>query len=299
MTGYACAEYAESLSEFGVPRALPRCNGWVLERSTPNLQYRDAIGCYPLFSCRNWSKLREDIDNLEDELVSLSMVTDPFGEYDEAYLHECFRDVVVPFKEHYVIDLKRPRNEVVSKHHRYYARKALRHLSIEEHPKPGQFLDEWMLLHDNLVKKHNIRGIKALSRKAFAMQLMSPGITVLRAIHKGKTTAAVLYFLQEDVVHAHVLGCLDIGYELGALYAILWIALDHFGKRAKWCNIMGVPGISDKGSDGIRRFKRGWSKETRTAYFCGKILNRERYAKLVQTRNGPPSRLFPAYRSSF
>ncbi len=299
MNGYASSEYAKSLAEFGTPRALPRCEGWVLERPTPDLPYSDAMGCYPLFSCRDWSRLREDIDNLGDDLVSLSMVPDPFGEYNEAYLHECFRDVVVPFKEHYVIDLKRPRNEVVSKHHRYYARKALRQLSVEEHPEPDQFLDEWMLLHANLVKKHKIMGIKALSRRAFSMQLTTPGITVLRAIHKDRTIAAVLYVLQGNVVHAHVLGCLDIGYELGALYAILWTALDHFGSRARWCNIMGVPGVDDKGSEDIRRFKRGWSKETRIAYFCGRILNRERYTELVQARNGPSGGFFPAYRADF
>lgn len=33
---YSHPGYAESLSEFGVPRSLPRCGGWLLERAFPD-----------------------------------------------------------------------------------------------------------------------------------------------------------------------------------------------------------------------------------------------------------------------
>ena len=46
------------------------------------------------------------------DLESLSLVTDPFGDYTESELHACFPDLVVPFKEHYVIDLEKPRNKL-------------------------------------------------------------------------------------------------------------------------------------------------------------------------------------------
>ena len=57
-TGYAHPAYAESLAEFGVPRLLPRSGGWILERRIESFPDRDAAGCYPLFSCRDWSRLR-------------------------------------------------------------------------------------------------------------------------------------------------------------------------------------------------------------------------------------------------
>src|SRR5215510_12316622 len=107
MNGYAHADYAAALAEFGSPRLLPGCGGWILERPIPRTPYRDAMGCYPLFACPDWPRLRDDLETLGDDLVSLAVVADPFGEHDPAYLRTCFPDVVVPFKEHLVVDLAR------------------------------------------------------------------------------------------------------------------------------------------------------------------------------------------------
>jgi GNAT acetyltransferase-like protein len=296
VTGFRHPQYAQSLREVGAARELPLCRGWILERSIADSPYRDAMGCYPLFSCYDWSQLHRDIDDLGDGLVSVALVTDPFGDYDESYLRRCFRDTVVPFKEHYVIDLDRTPREVVSKHHRYYARKALREVSVHVHDDPTEYIDEWMELHQHLVDKHGIEGVRRFSRSAFAEQLTIPGMVVLRAVRGQEPVAAMLYFVQDDVVFAHVLGCSEIGYELGALYAILWSAIEHFGDTARWLDIMGVPGVADKGAEGIRQFKRGWSRETRMAWFCGRILNPARYTELVRATDTSQSTYFPSYR---
>ncbi len=254
------------------------------------------MGCYPLFACRDWSQLHLDIEDLGDDLVCLSLVADPFGDHDEGYLHRCFPDVVLPFKEHYVVDLEKPRNKVVSKHHRYEARKALRQLSVHVHPTPLEFLDEWMVLHEHLIIKHDVRGIAAFSRTAFAEQLSTPGMVLLWAQHGDEPVAAMLHFVQDDVAYAHILGCTDVGYAHGALYALLWSAIEHFTGSVRWLDIMGVPGAQDEGSEGIRRFKRGWSKETRMAWFCGRILDRERYSEIVAATGKSQTEYFPAYR---
>src|SRR5229473_8652620 len=98
VTGYAHPGYAASLSEFGTPRLLPRSGGWILERRIPGCQERDAMGCYPLFACQHWSQLHADLDEIGSELVSVTLVTDPFGGYQEGLLRQCFPDQVVPFK---------------------------------------------------------------------------------------------------------------------------------------------------------------------------------------------------------
>jgi len=108
MMGYSHPDYAGSLVDFGIPFKLVRSQGWVLQRKIPGFPYCDAMGCYPLFTCRGWSHLHSDIEDLNGKPICLSLVTDPFGDYDEACLHRCFRDVVIPFKRHYVIDLSRP-----------------------------------------------------------------------------------------------------------------------------------------------------------------------------------------------
>ena len=81
MTGYLHADYARSLAEFGTPRELPRSGGWILERKIPGFNAYDAMGCYPLFCCKDWSRLQGDIAELQSELVSLSLVPDPFGDF--------------------------------------------------------------------------------------------------------------------------------------------------------------------------------------------------------------------------
>ena len=97
--GYLSARYARALSEFGAPRALPRSGGWLLERDIPEAQGRDAMGCYPIFACRDWRLLATDLAELEEHLVSVALVADPFGDHDRALLENCF-DFLRPFKEH-------------------------------------------------------------------------------------------------------------------------------------------------------------------------------------------------------
>ena len=296
LTGYVHPRYARSLQEFGLPRELPRCHGWILERPIPGFLDRDAMGCYPLFACQDWSQLHLDIENLGEELVSLTLVTDPFGEYDEPYLRRCFPDLVSPFKEHFVIDLEKPRDTGVSRRHRKEARRALRHVSVQVHPNPPDFLDVWMDLHRHLIAKHGVKGIAAFSRSGFAEQLATPGTVVLWASYDDQPVAATIYLLHNSVAQGHVLGCTDIGYARGALYALIWSAIEAFTGSVRWLNLMGLPGAEDAGSEGMRHFKRGWTSETRTAWLCGRILNRERYAEIVKGTGTSQARYFPAYR---
>ena len=100
VTGYTHPLYAQSLAEFGVPHLLPRSKAWILERLVPGfLGERDAMGLYPIFTCADWSGLKQDLDELGKRFVNLAVVTDPFGDVNERYLSECFPDVMIPFKQ--------------------------------------------------------------------------------------------------------------------------------------------------------------------------------------------------------
>ena len=68
-TGYLNRGYAEACAEFGTPTELQRCGGWYLKRTIPGSAALDGMGCYPLFACRDWARLAEDIDALAGELV--------------------------------------------------------------------------------------------------------------------------------------------------------------------------------------------------------------------------------------
>jgi hypothetical protein len=144
VSGYSHALYAASLSEFGMPVELPRCGGWILKRRIPGWPNYDSMGCYPLFACQDWSKLDADLEDVGSQLVSLAIVTDPFGRYLPSYLQRCFRDVAVPFKEHFVIDLHASANTFGSEYHRLKARKKELKNSVERCGDPNAFLNDWL-----------------------------------------------------------------------------------------------------------------------------------------------------------
>lgn len=296
MTGYLHPAYAESLAEFGIPRLLPRSGGWVLERSIPGLSDRDAIGCYPLFACRDWTQLQSDLDDIEG-LVSLTVVTDPFGRYTESDLRLCFKDLVVPFKEHFVIDLAYPVDSFVQSHHRRNARKALRELQVERCAQPAALLDEWLGLYATLVARHHISGIAAFSRTSFERQLAIPGLVAHRAQHKGETVGILLWYVQNDVAYYHLGAYSPQGYDLRASFALFSHAIEDFGRLGlRWLNLGAAPGGSG-GASGLARFKAGWASGTRTAYLCGRVFDIDRYAEIARGKNVLPTGYFPAYRA--
>jgi hypothetical protein len=294
-TGYMHQGYAESMAEYGTPRELPRCGGWILQRRIPGFAYHDGMGCYPLFACRDWAKLLADLEHLESQLVSLALVADPFGEYDIACLQRCF-DKLYPFKVHFVIDLGYPVNDIVSAHHRYYARKALRSVVVERCHEPIRFTDDWVALYATLIERHNIRGIRAFSRESFAKQLSVPGIVVFRAVHQGVTIGAHLWYIQGQVAYSHLEAVNLTGYKLRAAYALYWSAIKWFSNKVRWLDLGGGVGISTRGMDGLSKFKRGWSNDTRPAYFCGRVFDPEKYEQLGRAVNISETDYFPAYR---
>ena len=294
--GYNHSLYALSLKEFGEPRELPLCGGWILERKIPDTPYRDAIGCYPLFVCKDWSQIANDFENMGADWISVTLVADPFGNYDETLLHQCFRDLVIPFKNHFIADLQRPQNEIVSKHHRYYARKSLKNLIVEKTETPQDYVDEWVGLYRNISNKYNLTGMKAFSRDSFAKQLSIPEITMFRAICQNEVVGAQLWTIQGEVGYSHLTAISDKGYDLRASYAIYWYAIEYFRQRLRWLDLGAGAGLNSNEKDGLSEFKRGWSTDVRTAYLCGRINDREKYFGIATAKGLNGDDYFPAYR---
>ena len=287
--------YASSLSEFGQPLNLTRCGGWLLRREIPGADATDATGCYPLFACQDWSRLGEDVERLE-ELVSLVLVTDPFGDFDREDLEPHFDDVRF-FKAHFAIDLAQPVERVASRHHRYYARRALREVEIEQQPRPADLLDEWTALYGVLVERKGLRGIQAFSRDAFAMQLEVPGAVVLMASLRGELVGADWYYVNGPVAYRHLAASSPEGYRVSASYALQWRAIELLAELGvRWLDIGGAPGLSDQPDDGLRQFKKGWSTHTLPTYLATRVLDRRRYEELSHGA-GRTNGYFPAYRA--
>jgi hypothetical protein len=295
LAGYRHPAYAASLGEFGRPLALARSGGRLLIRPIDGAADHDAIGPYPVFACEHWPGLTDDLAALAGELVSVTLVTDPFGDWTVELLDATFPDRRVPFKEHYVVELAADPVGRASAHHQRFAARGLRKVAVERVADPTALLDDWVALYGELVRRHAITGFSAFSPTAFAQQLAVPGIVAFRATAGGEVAGAALWYVDAGVAHWHLAAYSPAGYKLDASYALLAVALEQFaGDGLHWASLGAGAGLSADPSDGLSRFKAGWASATRTAHLCGRILDRERYNAL----GGPPATpFFPAYRA--
>jgi len=121
--------------------------------------------------------LHEDMEHIGSDIVSLVLVPDPFSNVAPSYLEHCF-DRVEPFKTHYVADLRYPLESFIDRGFRRKARKSLSIMNVEVCCQPAKYLDDWVRLYDNLIKKHAIKGISAFSYKCFEIQMNIPGMVM-------------------------------------------------------------------------------------------------------------------------
>jgi hypothetical protein len=246
----------------------------------------------------DWSRLPLDVEALGEEVVSLAIVTDPFGEYDEKLLRGCFKDVTQVFKKHFIVELGSPLAKFVSSHNRRYAHKALETIDVEKCEDPFEFANDWVRLYENLVARYEIKGIPAFSSTSLTRQLHVPGIVAFRAIHEDETVGMLLWYKQNEVGYYHLGAYSDRGYSLRASFALFWSAIDYFSSTdLKWLSLGGGVGVRSDGTDGLSRFKRGWATGSRPVYFCGRIFDNDAYSKIVKARGCAKTDYFPAYRA--
>jgi hypothetical protein len=287
---YSAPGYAASLSEFGLPRPLPRSGGWLLEREIADGVGSDLMGPYPLFGCADWAGLADDLEELAGP-VSVVLVADPLAEVGERELRRAFPDRVVPFKRHHVRDLDAPAK--LPEHHRRHLRRSGEAVEVEVCADPLEHLDDWTSLYAELAERHGLTGISAFSREAFRAQLALPGMVAVRAERAGATVGMALWL--EDAPNAwyHLAAYSTAGYEVSASYALFAVALDRLRELGVTrVDLGGAAGATDA-DDGLTRFKRGWATGERTAHLCGRVLDRQAYDRLAGAGD---SDWFPAYR---
>ena len=256
------------------------------------------MGCYPLFVCGDWSRLGVDLESIGEDLICVSLVTDPFGGYGVTYLRECFPQVVAPFKKHFVVDLSRPLDTFVHSHHRRNARRALSELQVERCVSPIDFLDDWIALYGELIERHSITGLAIFSRESFAKQLVVPGLVAFRAVRNDVTVGMVLWYEQDDRAYYHLAAYSAAGYELRASFALFDYSIRYFAEQpCQWLGLGAGAGVGANEQSGLNRFKQGWSTGVRTAYFCGRVFDAKAYEEIVKARNISAAKYFPAYRA--
>ena len=295
-SGYYSQDYAESLSEFGDVVSLPGAEAWILARSIPNSDWKDVMGCYPLLCCNNWSQLCDDIASLENDYVSFSCVSDPLG----AYANEDFKrtfDFARFYKKSYVVDLAVPERERTSRHHLRELRRAEKRVDTEICKNKNMWLDDWNSLYRQLIRRHNIRGLAVFSASSFERQFSVPGFIAYRACRNNQTVGMVIWYVCGKFAYHHLGAYSDAGYRHGASYALMASVLRDLARiGVRWVNLGAAAGVLDKAKDGLALFKSGWATDRRSTYFCGKILDHDRYQALIKATGTQQTDYFPAYR---
>lgn len=297
---YADRTYAEALGHVGRPCALPRSGGWLLHRSIrtelgEGQADEDAVGPYPFFSCENWGELGADLAEL-DGPVSVTLVTDPFGSWNETDLTRAFPDLARPFKEHLVCDLSIPLEEILSSHHKRYSKSAAKQCAVTELLSPVEDADAFAELYASLIVRHDIHGPAAFPPESLRAQLAVPGVRLFAAHIEGELVGMVFWYVRGDVVSYHLAAYSQAGYEARASYALFHHALVLFGQEGlAWAHLGAGAGLTSDEDDGLTRFKRGWSTTTRSAWLCGRVCNRAAYERLSRDHSGD---FFPAYRGT-
>jgi hypothetical protein len=293
-TGYQHPLYAASLSEFGDRFELRGSGASILLRPTEDPRWRDASGCYPLMTARDWTAVGADLEALPDDVISFVAVTDPFGEYSESLLDRTFPDLMVRYKDHHVVESRRWRGG--SRHHRYYARRALRFVRVRLAENPPDYSEVWWSLAQTLAKRHSIRGIGAFSAAAYRKQLAIPGSSLFIAeAAGGEIVAAQIWMASDGAAYSHATVSSDQGYAVRASYALYAAAIDYLSQRFP---LLDLGATADEASrSGLWAFKAGWATTTRPVFLCGRIFDVAAYAALsaeVPENVG----YFPRYRAA-
>ena len=293
-TGYRSRSYVDSLRHLGEPRPLVACGGWLLTSLVPGSTARDGRAPYPLFLCDRWGGLPHDLESLED-LVSATMVVDPLAPVSPADLSTTF-DVVRPFKTHYLHDTGGG-SAALPRHHVRKLRTASRRLSVEVLADPASRCADWVRLYGNLVARHAITGFADMPERSLRAQLTVPGCEAVIALSDDRCVSMAVWYRHGDAAHLHLAASDDVGYASGAAYAVMAASLEHLGPAVRVVDLGGVAGEVDDLSNGLARFKAGWSTRTSVAHLCGAVLDRERFDDLSATQQASGARYFPPYRA--
>lgn len=294
-SGYLGEGYARSLAEFGEPYALSRSGGWLLRRPLPgDSPGFDLFHPHPYLVCEDWKALPADLQDLDDEIASVAASPDPFGRFSLDDLRLAFPDLVREYKRHFVLDTE-SREFALSKDNRRRVQKASQLLQVSACAEPLDYIHDWERIFAHVVGRFGLSGIHAYSSKAFRQQFVLPGFRLWVVRRQDEIVGAASAMIHGDAAYTHLMAATDEGRQMGASYLLYSAVASDLKGVVRWIDWGGVPGSSDENS-GLAAFKRGWSTDIRTTYFCGRIANRGRYDDLVARDAADGAGFFPAYR---
>lgn len=295
VSGYASRAYTESLAEFGEAVPLEESGGAILARPIPGSAFSDAMGAYPLFSCRNWRGLADDVRGLRGRFVSLVLVPDPACPLPRAELQAAF-DIVRPMNDHYVIEFARFSSANISQHHAREVRRAeKRGLETRIAEGASDLAEDFHRLYGTLVERRRISGLRDFSLTTMQRQMPISGSVVVCVLKGGELMGMDWYYRDRCWAYNHLSACSEAGYANSAAYLMKAAAIEYFRTKVEVLDLGGAPRLGAAG-DGLRVFKSGWSTGTKPSYLCGAVLDEAEFRRLNGGRDPREEEYFPSYR---
>lgn len=299
---YASEVYARALTEAGVPRLLPESGAWILERDIDAApDRRDGMGLYPLFTCPRWHGLDSDLRSLDDDLVSLVVVTDPFHPPDSEHAaRSVFPDLCTRWKDHVVLHDPSQWEGAASAHHRRYARAARRKLDVTRREVDARAVADWQRFYGELIARHEIVGLTRFSLTTLQKHIEHPDVIAFAAADDhGLTVGMALFIVDGALAWYHLGASSPEGYAAKASFGIFSLAFEELARRGvQRIDLGAAAGAGAAATSGLFDFKSGWSEQRLPTWLCGRVHDRGAYEALRQTHPGArETRFFPAYRA--
>lgn len=290
---YASAAYARGLAHVGEPVAVPEWGSHVLVRPTPGAAARDATGPYPLAVIGPGADLAGGLERLKAAgLVCVVLVVDERLRPPAQALEAAF-DFVRPFKSHLLHD-RSLGPLAYGKHHRYELKRALARIEARE-ISLGDHLAAWEGLYEGLAARHGFTGLHAFPAAHHQVLAQLPGVRAFGAFAEGRLVSAHVFVTHKGYAVSHLAASSPEGYASGAAYAVNDLALSALSD-CDVINFGGGAGVTDDASDGLVRFKKGFSNTVAPSYLCGKVLDVAAY-EMLSAGFGHEG-FFPAYRAA-
>ncbi len=286
--------YAECFSELGEIYALKKSGVFCLKLPNQFTPYYDLSYCYPFITPNNCNNLIQDLIE-ETEFQCFYGVLNPWIEFNNSYE---FFDRAFRYKFHYFVELDE--KNIWDKLHSTHKRKiksSLKHIKVTIE-KPENVAEKWVELYENLIKKHNIKGLTKFSPSILKKFLLVPGSKIYSAYVQGDLSGLAVFYELNSIVYYHLAAYSDKAYQVSASYGLFWEAINNF--REKF-SILHLGGVSDSGNtDGLKFFKAGWGSNTIPVYFLAKILNRAKFTETVCISKSEHIKdFFPPYRANY
>ena len=290
---YATLAYANTLGHVGRPIHVPAWQTYVIAREWRDRAV-DAMGAYPVACLSSECDLDRGLEYLRDAgMVSITLVVDSLVGPSIRQFQDAF-SIARRFKMHYLVD-ERSGPYQPSRHHTNELRRAVKR-GVDVRVVPlREILDLWATLYGDLISRHSIAGVQRFSRASFEALSVCEGLCTVAAFIGDELVSCHLWIQHENIVWSHLAATSELGYASSAAYAVYDYSIRFFSGRL--INLGGAAGVDDAQTDGLARFKAGFSNRQHDAYLCGAVLDAGKYQALCAERELPAGEYFPAYRA--